>query len=410
MVTEEQKEKFAELIVKTGAGVKKGQTIIIRAQVELEDFVALVSRKCYEAGAKNVFIHWQSQKVDKADYTCAALEDLSKVTPFEKEAWKYFGENLCSLIWLDGEDPDGLSGIDAGKFATVKQLKYKVIGKYKKMTENTIPWCIAGVPTRNWAKKVFPEAKSDEEAMDKLWEAILYTSRALDGNGIENWKKHEEDLKTRCKALNALRLKKLHYVSKNGTDLTVGLIPGVIFLGGGEKDIAGDFFEPNIPSEECFTSPLKGAAEGIVYSTKPLIYQGQRIEDFSVRFHKGKAVEVHARIGEEVLKSILTLDKGSAYLGECALVPVDSPISQSNILFYNTLFDENASCHLALGTGFTSLYPGFEKLGDKEVHKKGINFSQSHVDFMIGSDSLSITGTTEDGKDVPIFRNGTWAF
>ena len=207
-----------------------------------------------------------------------------------------------------------------------------------------------------------------------------------------------------------MNLVELRYKSTTGTDFKVGLIPGVIFLGGGEKTLDGTFFQPNIPSEECFTSPMRGKAEGIVYASKPLVYNGQLINNFNIRFHEGKAVEVHAETGEEVLKSILELDEGSAYLGECALVPFDSPINNTGILFYNTLFDENAACHLALGRGFTNLYPDFEKYSEDELHSFGINKSLSHVDFMIGDKDLDITGITSSGKEVSIFRKGAWAF
>jgi aminopeptidase len=202
----------------------------------------------------------------------------------------------------------------------------------------------------------------------------------------------------------------LHYAAKNGTDLKVGLIPGVIFLGGGEKTIDGTYFEPNIPSEECFTSPMKGQAEGIVYASKPLAYNGQLIENFYVRFHEGKAVEVHAEKGQEALESIISLDEGASYLGECALVPFDSPINQTGLLFYNTLYDENACCHLALGRGFTELFPHFEQYSDEELRSFGINKSLSHVDFMIGTNDLSIIGTDDKGKEIVLFKNGTWAF
>ncbi|MFA6830235.1 MAG: aminopeptidase [Bacilli bacterium] len=402
-------EKYAELIVREGINLKKGQYVVIRTEVCQEEMAALVAEKCYEYGAKRVFIHWQCATLDKVDYQNADIEALKEVPPFEEEAHKFMSDHLSCLIWLDGDDPDGLKGVDSSKVAAVKAAKYKVIGKYKEATENKIQWCIAGVPSKPWAKKVFPSL-SDDEAIEKLWEAILETSRCGDGNGIENWKQHDKELKARCAYLNSLRLKELRYKSTSGTDFTVGLIPGVRFLGGGETLLDGTYFEPNIPSEECFTSPLKGVAEGIVHASKPLAYQGQLIEDFTVRFHEGKAVEVHAKRGEEALKSILTLDEGSAYLGECALVPFHSPINDTGILFFNTLYDENAACHLALGRGFTELYPDFEKYTNEEIIAKGINYSLSHVDFMIGDENLDITGITEDDKEVKIFVKGAWAF
>lgn len=402
-------EKYAELIVKTGANVQKGQYVVIRTDVFEEEFAAIVAKHCYLAGAKKVFVHWESDKLYAIDNLYASEDALKEVEPFEEEAHRFMLEKLPVLIWLDGEDPDGLNGIDNKKDSRIRQAKYKILGKYREQRENHFQWVIAGVPSLPWAKKVFPSL-SDEDAVEALWEKILYTSRASDGNGIENWKKHNEDLKKRCAYLNSLRLRQLKYHSSNGTSLTVGLIPGVKFEGGDDQTIEGIEYSPNIPSEECFTSPQKGEAEGIVYSSKPLSYQGQLIENFSIRFHEGKAIEVKAEKGEEALKSILTLDAGSAYLGECALVPYHSPINLTNLLFFNTLYDENAACHLALGTGFENLYPGFEKMTSEEIQKAGINHSLSHVDFMIGTKDLEIIGVKEDKTEIKIFENGDWAF
>ena len=402
-------ENYAELIVREGANVQKNQYVVIRTGVYEEEFASIVARKCYEAGAKRVFMRWESSKLNQVDLLYAEEEDLKHVFYFEEMESKFMLDELPTLIWLDGEDPDGLKGIDASKAARIKRARYMVTGKYREASENHHAWVIAGVPSLPWAKKVFPNL-SDEEAIEKLWEAILKTSRAYEGDPIKNWKEHDKDLKNRCKYLNSLNLKKLKYKSSNGTDLEVGLIPGVRFAAGSEKTLEGNVFSPNIPTEECFTSPMKGEAEGIVYSTKPLSYQGQLIEDFSVRFHEGKAVEVNARVGEEALRSILTLDNGSSYLGECALVQFHSPINETGILFFNTLYDENAACHLALGTGFPELYPDYEKYTDDEIRSFGINKSLSHVDFMIGSEDLDITGITLDGKEIKIFHNGDWAF
>lgn len=406
---EELIEKYAELIVKVGANVQKGQYVVIRTGVFEEDFASIVARKCYEAGAKRVIVQWQSSKLDQVDYIYGQEDDLKHVFPFEEQTAKFMSDELPVLIWLNGDDPDGLKGVDATKVAKIRRARYLVTGKYREASENHHSWCIAGVPSLPWARKVFP-GMADDEAIEKLWEAILTTSRCIDGNGIENWKRHDEDLKSRCNYLNSLNLRKLRYHSGNGTDFTVGLIPGVRFAGGSEKTMEGQVYSPNIPSEECFTSPMKGEAEGIVYSSKPLSYQGQLIEDFSVRFHEGKAVEVKARVGEDALRSILTLDKGSAYFGECALVPYHSPINETGILFFNTLYDENAACHLALGTGFPELYPDFEKYTDDEIRSFGINKSQSHVDFMIGTKDMEIVGITLDGREVMIFKDGDWAF
>lgn len=400
---------YAKLIVTRGLALKKGQSVIIKANVDQEDFVSLVTKECYAQGAKYVYVLWQSEKVNKVQMKKASTKALCETLPMDIAYQQWFSNELPAFLWLDSDDPDASKGIDANKAAKIKKEKYKAVAEYIESRENKYQWCICGVPSTKWAKKVFPNLRA-QEAKKKLYEAILLTSRASDGNGIENWKKHDEILKNRCDYLNSLHLKSLHYTSSNGTDLKVGLIPNVIWLGGGEKTLDGTFFQPNIPSEEVFTSPMKGEAEGIVYSAKPLVYQGQLIKDFYVKFEKGKAVDVHAEVGEEALRSILTLDEGSAYLGECALVPFDSPINNTGLLFYNTLFDENAACHLALGRGFTTLYPHFENYTEDQLHSFGINKSLSHVDFMIGSKDLNIVGETIEGKQVQIFKDGNWAF
>lgn len=402
-------KKYAELIVRSGIALKKGQNVILRANVEVEPFAAMVVDECYKAGAKRVIVEWSSEACFKAGMRRGNKDALAELLPFEVEKEKWQNKELPCMIYLDSDDPDGMASLNQEKLAYVSKKRRAAIWEYRKHRENHYQWCIAGVPSEKWAKKVFP-GLSKAKAMEALWEAILKTSRADDGNGIANWEAHDANLKKRCEYLNSLRLRKLHYSSSNGTDLTVGLIPGVKFLGGGEKTLEGVYFQPNIPSEEVFTSPRKGEAEGIVYSAKPLSYNGTLIEDFYVRFHEGKAVEVKAKKGQEALESILHVDEGSAYLGECALVPFDSPINNTGLLFYSTLYDENAACHLALGTGFTNLYPDYEKYTDEEIHSFGINESISHVDFMIGSKDLCIKGVTENGEEIQIFQDGNWAF
>jgi aminopeptidase len=274
--------------------------------------------------------------------------------------------------------------------------------------ENKYQWCIAAVPGAAWAKKIFPGLPKGR-AIEKLWEAILFTSRAT-GDPIAAWEAHNKDLHDRCVFLNNLGIAELRYRGDNGTNLTVGLIPEGTFTGGVDTTIGGVPFDANIPSEECYTSPMRGKAEGIVYATKPLSYNGQLIENFWVRFENGKAVEVHAEKNQALLEQMISMDEGAAYLGECALVPVNSPISESGILFYETLFDENAACHLALGMGFTNTIRGFENKTVDECREMGINDSMEHNDFMIGYEGLDIDAVTRDGKTVPIFRRGKWAF
>ncbi|MCR5348755.1 MAG: aminopeptidase [Bacilli bacterium] len=402
-------KKYAELIVRSGIALKKGQSVVVTAAANIEPFVALVVEECYKAGAKRVLIDWYSEACMRIAYKKGNKDVLAELLSFEEEKQKWMNKELPCFLYLESDDPDGMSSLNQKKVAYIRQKKRAAIWPIRRLRENHYQWCIAAVPSPAWAKKVFPELPKGK-AVEKLWEAILSTSRALDGNGIENWKRHDADLKARCDFLNSLGLKTLHYTSSNGTDLTVGLIPGVKFLAAGESTLEGVYYQPNIPSEECFTSPMKGEAEGIVYGAKPLSYGGTIIENFYVRFHEGKAIEVHAEKGQEALESILHVDEGSAYLGECALVPYDSPINNTGLLFYNTLFDENAACHLALGMGFTNLFPDYEKYTEEQLHAFGINDSMSHVDFMIGSKDLSIVGTTVDGREVEIFRDGNWAF
>jgi aminopeptidase len=274
--------------------------------------------------------------------------------------------------------------------------------------ENKFQWCIAGVPGVRWAAKVFPGIPEDE-AVEKLWEAILGAARA-NGDPIANWEEHNRLIHSRCELLNSYNFAKLRYKSSNGTDFEVGLMEQGIFAGGAEKDLSGRVFNPNIPSEEIFTTPRKGDAEGLLVATKPLSWQGTLIEDFSIRFANGKAVEVRARKGQEALERMIAMDENAPYLGECALIDHRSPISDMGILFYNTLYDENASCHLALGRGFDVCVANYEKYSREELKNMGVNDSMIHVDFMIGSADLDIDGITADGRKVPVFRKGSWVF
>ena len=399
---------YAKLIATTGINVQKGQEVFIQAALDQPEFVKMVVEECYRAGAKRVIVDWSYQPLDKIQVRWRSQKNLGTVSDWEEARWKHYLKEIPCRIYLVSEDPDGLKGINMEKLAKAQQSMYKVIKPYRDQIENKYQWCIAAVPGEAWAKKLFPKL-SKHQAIEKLWEAILAASR-VDDDPIAAWKAHNEDLANRCAYLNNLNIETLVYRSSNGTDFRVGMIPEAEFKGGGETSLQGIYFNPNIPSEEVFISPMRGVAEGIVYSTKPLSYQGQLIENFSVRFEGGKAVEVHAEKNEELLKKLISMDEGAAYLGECALVPYDSPIQNSGLLFYETLFDENAACHLALGMGFADTIKDFNKYSLEECRKMGINDSMIHEDFMIGSKDLDIDAITRDGKTVPIFRNGNWAF
>lgn len=400
---------YAKLIARMGINVEKNQEVVINAELDQPEFVAMVVEECYRAGAGRVRVEWSYQPLTKITFRYAKQKTLEKVEDWEIEKIKHRVETLPAMIYLMSEDPDGLNGINQDKFMKTSQKRSRVIKPYRDQMDNKYQWCIAAVPGKAWAKKLFPNDRASV-AVEKLWDAILSCARAY-GDGEKNWQEHNKDLQDRCNYLNSLCLDSLRYKSKNGTDFTVGLIPDAEFLGGCEKILGKDrIYNPNIPSEEIFVSPMKGRAEGVVYSTKPLAFGGNLIENFSIRFEGGKAVEVHAEKNEELLRQLVAMDDGAAYLGECALVPYSSPINKTGILFYNTLFDENAVCHLALGRGFTNCIKDYDKYTKEECHEKGINDSMVHEDFMIGSEDLDITGITADGKEYPIFRNGEWAF
>ena len=400
--------KYAHLIAVTGINVQKGQEVFVAAELDQPEFVKMVVEECYRAGAKRVIVDWNYQPLDKLHIRWRSQKNLSTLESWEEARWQHYVKEIPCRIYLVSEDPDGLKGINQEKFAKAQQEKYKVIRPYRDQIENKYQWCIAAVPGAAWAKKLFPKLPKGQ-AIEKLWEAILAASRVTD-DPVQAWKEHNDDLARRCAYLNALGIETLEYRSANGTNFRVGMIEDADCTGGGETSLLGHYFNPNIPSEEVFISPKRGVAEGVVYSTKPLSYQGQLIENFSIRFENGKAVEVHAEKNEELLKKIVSMDEGAAYLGECALVPYDSPIQNTGLLFCETLFDENAACHLALGMGFADTIRNFEKYTLDECRAKGINDSMVHVDFMIGSADLDIDAHTRDGKTVPIFRKGNWAF
>ena len=400
--------KYARLIAECGANVQKGQEVFIQAELDQPEFVQMVVEECYKLKAKKVVVDWDYQPLTKLHVRYRSLATLSKLDNYEEARWQHYVDTIPCRIYLISEDPDGLKGVNQEKMAKAQQKKYPIIKGYRDQIENKYQWCIAAVPGAAWAKKMFPGMRASQ-AVEKLWEAILETSRVWD-DPVAAWKAHNADLQGRCDYLNSLGIKELRYKSSNGTDFTVGMIDEAQFCGGSETSLQGIFFNPNIPTEECFISPKKGVAEGVVYSTKPLSYQGQLIENFWIRFHEGKAVEWNAEQNNTLLTKLIEMDEGSCYLGECALVPFDSPINQSGLLFYNTLFDENATCHLALGMGFADTIKDFQNKTLDECRALGVNDSMVHEDFMIGSADLAIDAVCRDGRTVAIFRDGTWAF
>lgn len=399
---------YANLIVRCGVNVQKGQEVLIYADLDQPEFVKLVVEEAYKAKAKKVTVEWNYQPMEKIHVRYQSVKTMGTVTDFQKARQQHYCDTMPARIHLISEDPDGLKGMNMEKVAKARKMSYPILKPYLDKREGNQQWCIAAVPGAAWAKKVFPGLRTSV-AIEKLWEAILFTSRVTD-DPIAAWEEHNKNIHARCDYLNSLGIEKLHYTADNGTDFTVGMIPEAIFCGGSEMSRQGIVYNPNIPSEECFISPKRGEAEGIVYSTKPLSYQGQLIDNFSIRFENGKVVEAKAEVGEELLNTMISMDEGAAYLGECALVPEQSPIAESGLLFYNTLFDENAACHLALGMGYADTIRDHHNKTLDECRELGINDSMIHEDFMIGCATMNIDAITREGKVIPIFRNGNWAF
>ncbi len=400
--------EYARLIVRAGVNVQKGQEVVVRAGLDQPEFVAMVVEELYKAKARKVTVDWNYDPLTKLNVRYQSVKTLGEVTEWQKAKQEHYCNIVPATLYIMSDDPDGLKGVNMDKMAKARKLSYPILKAYHDRLDGMQQWCIAAVPGKAWAKKVFPGMRTSQ-AMEKLWEAIIFASRVTE-DSVKTWEEHNANLKNRCEYLNSLGIEKLHYTAGNGTDLTVGMIPEAVFCGGGETSRQGIYFNPNIPTEECFISPMRGQAEGIVYSTKPLSYNGQLIENFSMRFENGKVVEAHAEKGEELLNTMLDMDEGARYLGECALVPEKSPIAESGLLFYNTLFDENASCHLAVGRGYTDTIRDHHSKTLEECRALGINESMIHEDFMIGCATMNIDAHCADGKIVPIFRDGNWAF
>ena len=407
-MNEKKLQQYAELLMKQGIRVLKGEEVWITASVENHKFANLIVEECYKAGAKKVRILWNSDTTNVLAYKYQTVNELGKVPPYQIAELRYESKKYPSTLWIDDADPDAFKSIKPEKIAKARMKRYPKIKPFRDAVDGKLKWCIAAIPSLSWAKKVFPN-DADEVAMDKLWEAIFFTCRVEEEGTSENWDKHNAYLIQKRDLLTSLKLKYLEYKASNGTDFKVELIKDIKWGAGVEETDKGKSFNPNIPTEEVFTTPLQGTGEGLLVATKPLSYQGQLIEDFSIRFENGKAVEVKARKGQELLEHMIKMDANACKLGECALVPFSSPINQSGILFYNTLFDENAVCHVALGAGFKELLPDGPSLTTEEAYKRGINDSFIHVDFMIGTPDLNIVGIKENGERIQLFKDGTWA-
>ena len=405
---EEKLQKYAELIVKVGVNVQPGQEVVLYINVEQQHLAHLIVKEAYKAGAGKVMIKWSDTFAQREFLEHASDEFLENVPEFAKEEAQYIADHRCCRISVMSEDPGAFGGIDQKRVAAYQSANGKALMPVRQATQNNdLSWTVVAAASPAWAERVFPDLKG-EAAVDRLWEEIFKTTRIDREDPIQAWKDHDTKLHEKEDWLNKEQFSALHYTSPR-TDLTIGLPENHVWEGGGSKNAAGIEFMANMPTEECFTAPDNRRIDGYVTSTKPLSYAGNILENMKFTFKDGKVVEATAEKGQAVLDHLLETDEGVRSLGEVSLVPDPSPISQSGITFFNTLFDENASDHLALGAAYPFNVQGGTKMSKDQLKAKGINFSQAHVDFMVGSADMNIDGIKKDGTIVPVFRNGDWA-
>lgn len=402
-------DKYAELAVKVGVGVQKDQTLVVHAPVIAADFIRLIANKAYEAGARLVKVIWNDEAITRLQFEKAADDVFTEAPKWLAGELTELVENGAAVLHVLSENPDLLNGIESGRIANFYKTRGEALKQYRAYQQSDkFSWCLIAVPSPEWAAKVFPDVPKEEQ-VDKLWTAIFHTVRVDQPDPVAAWTKHLQTLDQKSAVLNAKKYKKLHYIAP-GTDLTIELPEGHIWAQGDSINEKGHAFVANMPTEEVFTAPLKTGVNGTVRSTKPLSYAGNIIDNFSLTFENGKVVSFTAETGQETLEQLLSMDEGARYLGEVALVPHQSPISESNILYYNTLFDENASNHLALGSAYAFCLEGGKGLNHEQLQERGLNTSVTHVDFMIGSADMDIYGITADGQKEPVFLKGNWAF
>ncbi|TCZ78800.1 aminopeptidase [Paenibacillus albiflavus] len=406
---EEQLDKYAALAVHTGVNIQPGQTLVIFTPIVAADFVRKITKKAYEAGARNVIVEWNDDEITHAKYSHAPEEVFSEYPAWMAQIRNDLVKEGAAFLNVLAPNPDLLSDIDPKRIATANKTAAQALEVYRSyaMTDK-VCWSIVAVPSEAWAAKIFPEEQDSAVAIQKLWDVIFSIVRVDQADPVQAWKEHNEKLQNMSAYLNEKQYAELVYES-TGTNLTVGLPENHIWAGGGATSQSGTRFSPNMPTEEVFTMPHKDRVNGVVSSTKPLNYGGTVIDRFTLTFKDGKVVDFTAEQGYETLKHLIETDEGSSRLGEVALVPYESPISLSNLIFYNTLFDENASCHFALGRAYPTNIQGGVEMSEEELAKNGVNSSLTHVDYMIGSAETNIDGITKDGKREPIFRNGNWA-
>lgn len=397
---------YSELAVRTGANVQKGQKLTISAPVECAFFVELLADAAFAAGASDVEVFWNFQKLNRLRYKNVPTEVLTRIPQYLIDQKNDAAKKGAALISVSAEDPTVYKDVDPGVLQAYTIAAEKAFKEYYDTVLDDLQWTVVSVPSPAWTKAVFPD---DPEGEEKLWEAVFKAVRLDEGDAVARWKEHTESIRRHAEALNGRRFVALHYQNGLGTDLTVGLRDTHIWCGGASVSKCGVPFNANMPTEEVFTSPDRNNVNGVLKSSMPLCYNGVLIKDIVLTFRDGGVVSASASEGEETLRRLLDIDEGARRLGEVALVPHSSPISQMGILFYNTLYDENASCHFALGKGFEECVKGGADMTDEEKLAAGVNDSLVHVDFMVGTADMNITGITEEGERVPVFVNGEWA-
>ncbi|MEY8292922.1 aminopeptidase [Carnobacteriaceae bacterium 52-44] len=406
---EENLKKYAELLVATGVNVSDGHTVVLSIDVDQAPLARLITEAAYKRGAEKVIVNWADDGLSRLSYTYQDIETLKDLPDYKVEEMNYVIEKGASRISVRSSDPDALAGLDGEKIAeTQKALGAKMRPLMDATQANKMSWLVASAAGEEWAKKVFPELETTEEQVDALWNAIFEAVHLYEEDPIAFWSAKVDTLQTKADELNKEAFTALHFKGP-GTDLTVGLPKGHRWEGAGSTNARGELFVANMPTEEVFSAPDANRVDGVVVSTKPLSYAGSIIEGMEFHFEDGKVTKVTAEKGEDIIKKLIEQDEGASRLGEVALVPDESPISQSGLTFFNTLFDENASNHLALGSAYAFSLEGGTEMTREELNEAGLNESNTHVDFMIGSDQMDIDGIKEDGSTVPVFRNGTWA-
>lgn len=407
----EKLQKYARLLIEVGLNVQKGQNLMISSPIECAEFARMCASAAYDVGCREVIMNWKDDLSDRLKYLHAADDVFDSYPEWRKIMLTEHAKGGGALLNIYATDPENMVGVDHSRLSRFESVAGKALEEYRQLQmSNTVPWCVASVPIPSWAVKVFPQAEPDD-AMNLLWDAIFNAVRISDDTDVvEEWRKHIDQLTVRKDYLNKLNLKSLHYKNSIGTDLVVELPEGHIWAAGSEFTKAGQVFVANMPTEEIFTAPKKDGVNGVVVSSIPFVKDGNIIENFKMTLKDGKIVHVQADKGVEVLRNAISVDEGASYLGEVALVPYDSPISNTKILFYNTLFDENASCHFAFGQAYPSSIKGGEMMSKEELKLRGLNDSITHEDFMVGTEDLSIIGTTQDGEQIPIFVDGNFAF